>query len=96
MVIADPPWVPRDRTGQFPRDPLSAIDGGDDGLHVARACLAVIADHLTPGGSAVLQLGTTDQADALGREPALTSGRLVQVEVRQHERGVLVRLDRPL
>jgi release factor glutamine methyltransferase len=96
VVVADPPWVPRSRTTDFPEDPLSAIDGGDDGLDVARACVAVIAAHLAPGGAAVLQLGTTAQADALLAEPAFTDGTLVTVEVRQELRGVLVRIDRPV
>jgi release factor glutamine methyltransferase len=94
VIIADPPWVPRAMTRQFPEDPLSAIDGGADGLDVARACLTVVADHLAPGGSAVLQLGTTAQADALRTEPALADGRLQLTEVRQHVRGALVRIDR--
>jgi methylase of polypeptide subunit release factors len=94
VVIADPPWVPRDQTSQFPEDPLTAIDGGSDGLDVARACLSVIAAHLAPGGSAVLQLGTHAQADVLRSEACFTDGRLVMTEVRQQERGVLVRLDR--
>ena len=94
VVIADPPWVPREQTGRFPEDPLTAIDGGDDGLDVARACLAVIDDHLAPGGSAVLQVGTRAQAGALRREPCFTDGRLVMVEVRQQVRGVLARIDR--
>ena len=95
VIIADPPWVPRDLTWQFPEDPLPAIDGGVDGLDVARACLAVVADHLAPGGSAVLQLGTRAQADTLRHEPCLASGTLVVADVRQHVRGVLVRVDRP-
>ncbi len=94
VVIADPPWVPAAETGQFPEDPLTAIDGGDDGLDVARAVLAVIDRHLAPGGSAVLQLGTTAQVDVLKAEPCLAEGRLTVVEVREEERGVLVRLDR--
>ncbi len=94
VVIADPPWVPREETGRYPEDPLSAIDGGDDGLEVARACLRVIDAHLSPGGSAVLQLGTRAQADILRREPCFTEGRLAMVEVRQEERGVLARIDR--
>ena len=68
LVIADPPWVPGAETGRFPEDPLTAIDGGPDGLDVARACLRVVAGHLLPGGAAVLQLGTREQADRLGRE----------------------------
>lgn len=94
VVIADPPWVPREQTSQFPEDPLTAIDGGPDGLDVARACLSVIAGHLSPGGSAVLQLGTRAQADVLRREACFTEGALVMAEVRQQERGVLARLDR--
>ena len=94
VVIADPPWVPAAETGQFPEDPLTAIDGGSDGLDVARAVLAVIDRHLAPGGSAVLQLGTTAQVDVLKAEPCLAEGRLTVVEVREEERGVLARLDR--
>ena len=95
VVVADPPWVPRSRTTDFPEDPLSAIDGGDDGLDVARACVAVVAAHLAPGGAVVLQLGTTAQADALLAEPAFADGTLVMGEVRQELRGVLARIDRP-
>ncbi|WP_374454545.1 methyltransferase [Nocardioides sp.] len=94
VVIADPPWVPAAETGRYPEDPLTAIDGGSDGLDVARACLAVIDRHLAPGGSAVLQLGTTAQVDLLKAEPALTEGRLTVTEVREEERGVLARFDR--
>lgn len=94
IIIADPPWVPRDLTSRFPEDPLSAIDGGPDGLDVARACLGVVTDHLAPAGSAVLQLGTRAQADALREERCFTDGTLVMAEVRQHARGVLARIDR--
>ena len=94
VVIADPPWVPRDETSRYPEDPLTAIDGGDDGLDVARACLAAVDAHLAPGGSAVLQVGTTAQVEALRAEPCFAEGRLAVVEVRQEERGVLARVDR--
>lgn len=94
LIVADPPWVPRADTGRFPEDPLLAIDGGDDGLEVAWACVAAASEHLLPGGTAILQLGTTEQAaviDAgLGR-----FGDLALTEVREGERGVLVRLDQP-
>jgi methylase of polypeptide subunit release factors len=94
VVIADPPWVPREQTGRFPEDPLTAIDGGDDGLDVARGCLDVIDAHLSPGGSAVLQVGTRAQTDALRTEPCFVEGRLAMVEVRQEAGGVLARIDR--
>ena len=94
LVIADPPWVPRAQTGRFPEDPLLAIDGGDDGLDVIRTCVKVVAAHLAPGGVALLQVGTLDQADAVGAL-ARPLG-LVDGERRAHgDRGVLLRLDRP-
>ncbi len=92
LVIADPPWVPRAETGQFPEDPLVAIDGGDDGLDVARTCTRVAGTHLLLGGSAILQLGTLAQAARIS--DGLTDGALVAGEVRVGERGVLLRIDR--
>ncbi len=98
-VVADPPWVPSARTGAFPEDPLSAIDGGTDGLDVARLCIDVIDRHLASAGAAVLQLGTTAQAAAL--TPDLSADRLGapglrRVETRSYgDRGVLAQLVRP-
>lgn len=91
LVIADPPWVPSDRTGDHPLDPVLAIDGGPDGLDTARTCLDVIARHLQPGGAAVLQLGGPTQVEALRRHlPAgLSAG-----ETRAFERGLLWRVGR--
>lgn len=89
LVVADPPWVPAAEISRFPEDPPLAIDGGDDGLDVARLCVAVAAAHLLPGGSLLLQVGTRRQAEALRAEQQ----DLQVVEVRQGERGVLVRLD---
>lgn len=95
VVIADPPWVRHVETERFPEDPLLAIDGGDDGLDVARSCLAVIAGHLAPGGSAVLQLGTREQAAILADELPDHSGDLRIAEVRELDGGVLLRINRP-
>ncbi|WP_377325566.1 methyltransferase [Pimelobacter simplex] len=67
LVIADPPWVPHDDIGRHPDDPVTAIDGGPDGLDVARQCVELAAAHLAPGGSVLLQLGTNEQADRLGQ-----------------------------
>ena len=91
VVIADPPWVPRDEIGRFPEDPVTAIDGGPDGLDLARACLRVAARHLLPGGSVILQVGTRPQVDRLTAEPW---PGLRLAEVRELDGGVLVRLDR--
>lgn len=89
VVIADPPWVRREEVGRFPEDPLLAIDGGDDGMDVARTCVDVARRHLLPGGTLLLQLGFVDQVDAL-RDMA---DDLEVTEVRWYDDGVLVRLD---
>ncbi|MBG6095430.1 methyltransferase [Nocardioides luteus] len=93
LVIADPPWVPTAQVGRYPEDPLLAIDGGADGMQVARTCLAATARHLSPGGAAVLQLGTTDQADRVLQ--LLEGSDLAVEEVRDSPgEGVLVHIAR--
>lgn len=92
LVIADPPWVRRAETGRYPEDPILAIDGGDDGMDVAWTCLDVARLHLAPGGALLIQLGTVEQVDAVRER--LDGDELNVTEVRWHERGVLVRIDR--
>lgn len=92
MIIADPPWVPSEQVTEFPEDPLTAIDGGSDGLEVARECLEVIARHLTRKGVALLQLRDLDQARIL--EPDAQARGLTFVEDRQFEGGVVLLLRR--
>lgn len=87
VVIVDPPWVPSDETGRFPADPLLAIDGGPDGLDVARGCLEVAAGHLLRRGEVLIQLGTEEQAGRLAEASELSLR-----EVRRGERGVVARL----
>ncbi len=93
VIIADPPWVRRGETERFPEDPLLAIDGGYDGLEVARVCLEVISGHLLPGGSALLQLGTAAQAETVRHELPTYNPELAVTEVRELEGGVLIRID---
>jgi methylase of polypeptide subunit release factors len=95
LVTADPPWVRSADTGRFPEDPLLAIDGGDDGLDLARLCLTVADAHLMDGGSVLLQLGAEDQVAEIAGW-ASEHLRLRVVESRTHgTRGVVARLDLP-
>lgn len=95
LVIADPPWVPSDDVHQHPDDPLLAIDGGSDGLDVARSCVDVISRHLLAGGAAVVQVGDEDQVRALAayveERPALG---LRLVDSRVLDNGALAHLER--
>jgi release factor glutamine methyltransferase len=93
VVIADPPWVSSDEVTRYPEDPLTAIDGGSDGLDLVRACLEVIDAHLADGGSALLQTGP-DQPDDVRRLVAEAHDGLTVREVRVVDRGALVRIDR--
>lgn len=94
VIIADPPWVPAAETGRFPEDPLVAIDGGNDGLDVARACLRVFEKHLATDGSAVLQVGSTHQMDELAHW-VHRRGHIRATEHRVYPgQGVLVRFNR--
>jgi methylase of polypeptide subunit release factors len=93
VIVADPPWVPTSDVGRFPEDPVSAIDGGDDGLDMVRACLDVIDRHLALDGSALLQVGPLDQARRVAELVASYDGLHV-VAVRGYERGSLLQIDR--
>ena len=95
LIVADPPWVPTHQTSRFPEDPVLAIDGGDDGLDLARSCVDVIDRHLADGGSALLQVGTTAQANLIAAHAlSRVSGRLHVVETRAFDRGVIIQLAR--
>ena len=93
LVIADPPWVAHAETDRFPDDPLTAIDGGSDGLDVVWSCLQACERHLEPGGSVVLQLGTEGQAHNVRDYLSSTAATMLMLETRSFgARGVLVRL----
>lgn len=95
LIVADPPWVESTRTQDYPEDPLTAIDGGADGLDLARACLVVAARHLLEKGALILQVGTVGQAEMLrgwlaARDFALTADEIRDVP----GKGTLVRVNR--
>jgi release factor glutamine methyltransferase len=92
VIIADPPWVPTTEVDRFPGDPVTAIDGGADGLALARGCLEVFAHHLVVAGSAVLQVGPGQGPVATGL--AAAHPELAVVATRDFPRGTLVQIDR--
>jgi release factor glutamine methyltransferase len=74
LIVADPPYIASGAVHQFAEDPVLAIDGGPDGLDLARQCVRVFDALLTPDGLALLQLGGPSQVDALAidRDSGLT------------------------
>lgn len=67
LVLADPPYITTADVRTFPEDPAHAIDGGGDGLDVARECLETAARHLIPGGVCLLQVRGPSQAAEIRR-----------------------------
>lgn len=95
LIVADPPWVRSADTSKFPDDPLLAIDGGEDGLALARMCVDLIDRHLEEGGSALLQVGDAAQADLIAAHAEkFPAGSVTVVETRAFAGGVIVRLAR--
>lgn len=62
VMLADPPYLRSTDTARWPADPLTAIDGGPDGLAVIRSALAVASAHLLSGGQLLLQVAGPRQA----------------------------------
>jgi methylase of polypeptide subunit release factors len=65
IILADPPYLPSADVARWPEDPMSAIDGGPDGLDLVRLCLQLTLDHLTVGGALLLQVAGESQARAV-------------------------------
>lgn len=63
IVIADPPWLPTGRVAQYPDDPVTAVDGGADGVDMVLECLAVAMRHVAPLGHVVIQVGVNQQSE---------------------------------
>lgn len=68
ILVANAPYVPTSSINLMPseardHEPLSALDGGADGLDVQRAVLAHAAEWLTPGGHALVET-SREQAPA--------------------------------
>jgi release factor glutamine methyltransferase len=62
LVVANPPYIATGELDALPAevrqyDPLSALDGGEDGLAAYRAIVAALPDLLKSDGAAVLELG---------------------------------------
>lgn len=65
LILADPPYVPSHAVGDFPTDPVDAIDGGRDGLEPTRAALLATHTTVRVGVPLLLQLRGEGQAAAI-------------------------------
>ena len=65
-IIANPPYVPTRELAALPaeysHEPAAALDGGEDGLDVARRILAGAAARLAPDGVLIVEVGQSAAA----------------------------------
>jgi methylase of polypeptide subunit release factors len=88
LVLADPPYLPRDEVDEWPDDPDHAVDGGPEGLDLLRRCLEVAGAHLQPGGVVLLQALGQEQVEGLAADLAAAGLALVDVRTEDDRRAV--------
>ncbi|WP_300377100.1 peptide chain release factor N(5)-glutamine methyltransferase [Henriciella sp.] len=71
LVIANPPYIAAATIQSLDKsvkafEPLTALDGGDDGLEAYRSIISLAAQHLSPGAWLVFEIGY-DQREAVSR-----------------------------
>ena len=70
LIVANPPYIPDGQLASLDKsvrefEPLSALDGGADGLALHRRILAGAADRLVPGGRIYLEIAFDQREAAL-------------------------------
>jgi release factor glutamine methyltransferase len=72
FIVSNPPYIPTvDIAGLDPEvrefEPVSALDGGPDGLEIVRRLVLQAQEQLKPGGYLLIEIGH-DQAEAVNAE----------------------------
>ncbi|MBU3664643.1 MAG: peptide chain release factor N(5)-glutamine methyltransferase [Chthoniobacterales bacterium] len=69
LVVANLPYIPSAEIAALPgevrHDPVTALDGGADGLDIIRRLVDAAGQRLSPGGAILMEIGA-GQADAVG------------------------------
>ncbi len=70
IIVSNPPYIPTTSiTGLAPEikkyEPVSALDGGPDGLGCIRNILASACDYLVPGGDLLVEIGYDQNSDVM-------------------------------
>ena len=93
LVISNPPYVPEASMHELPEEyrhePADALVAGPDGLAIVRRLIAGAADHLTPDGLLLIEVG--EAADAAAR--LLADSEAIWLEFEHGGEGVFL-LDR--
>ena len=92
LVLCDPPYLPRREVGAWPEDPALAIDGGEDGLDLARRCLDVARRHVVRDGAVLLQALGPAQVERLGPDAERAGLAVAEVRTEDERRAVALLL----
>jgi release factor glutamine methyltransferase len=92
VLVANVPYVPTASIALMPpeardHEPRVALDGGDDGLAVARRVIAATPHWLAPGGALLFETGERQAAAAVA---AVAAGGLAARVTSDDERGATV------
>jgi len=90
LLVANPPYIPSGQIAKLDRsvreyEPLSALDGGIDGMAIHRRILAESPPHLFPGAHIFLEIAF-DQAD-LARQIAMEHTAFTDVRIFKDQAG---------
>jgi release factor glutamine methyltransferase len=89
VIVSNPPYIatgdPHLTAGDVRFEPVTALDGGPDGLHGLREIAAGAPHHLPPGGLGAVEHGA-DQADAV--VSLFTAEGLTTVETHADDAGL--------
>jgi len=91
VIVSNPPYIPSGKINELQREirdfePLSALDGGPDGLKEYRRIIAEAPDYLKEDGYLVLEIGE-NQADSV--ECLLNdSGKYDEVDISKDYAGI--------
>jgi len=70
LIVSNPPYIPTADIDALELevrdyDPLTALDGGSDGLHIYRQLIPSAAEYLNPGGFLLVEIGIGQANDVL-------------------------------
>ena len=89
LIVSNPPYIPsetcRGLQEEVRREPVLALDGGEDGLDFYRRIIGGAPRHLSGSGGLLLELGA-DEAAAVS--DLLHRARWRDVALRQDDRGI--------
>jgi release factor glutamine methyltransferase len=96
LILSNPPYIPaQDLAGLMPEvrdyEPVSALDGGADGLDAYRALVEMLPEHLHPAGAAIFELGAGQLADVSLMAEAAGFTCTWRNDLAEHPRALILR-----